>query len=146
MPDPVSNFFMKTLVNSPLHPLLGGGIGVITFLGRKTGKRYSTPVNAVPDAGGFTVVSLKSRTWWRNLRSGGAASLRLAGKDYSVRGEVLESREEASAGLAGYLERHPSYAKYFSVGLDAAGKPIEAEVEQAAQERVVIYLHPMNGR
>ena len=40
----LGNLFMKTIINSPLHPLLGSGIALITVRGRKTGKPISTPV------------------------------------------------------------------------------------------------------
>jgi hypothetical protein len=47
MPTPLGNFFMKTLIYSPLHPLLGGSFAVITVTGRKTGNLISTPINTV---------------------------------------------------------------------------------------------------
>ena len=58
----LGNLFMKTIINSPLHPLLGSGIALITVRGRKTGKPISTPVNVVNDGDGLLVVSLRNRT------------------------------------------------------------------------------------
>ena len=100
MPNAISNFFMKTIVNSPLHPLLGNRFAVITFEGRKSGKRYSTPINVAQDGETFTAVSLRSRNWWRNLRGGRQAKLRVSGRQYTVRGEVLERAGE----LAGQFD------------------------------------------
>ena len=142
MPGAIGNLFMTAIVNSPLHPLLGSHIAVITVEGRKTGKRYSTPVNVVKDGDGFIATSLRSRSWWRNLRGGRTARLRVSGKRYTVRGEVLEGQNEVVDGLTRYFQRHPGYAKYFGVRLAADGQPIREDVERAADERVIIHLCP----
>jgi len=140
MPGPIGNFFMKAIVNSPLHPLLGSNIAVITVEGRKSGKRYATPVNTVRDGDTFTVVSLRSRTWWRNLRGERLATLRASGKQYSVRGEVIENRDEVVAGLAQHFRQHPDYARFFGVRLAADGRPMQEDLERVADERVLIRL------
>lgn len=140
MPGPISNFFMKVIINSPLHPLLGNNFAVITVEGRKTGRQYSTPVNVMQTDDGFTVVSLRSRTWWRNLRGGRPAQLRVSGKRDTVRGEVLECRDEVIDGLAHYFQQHPSYAKHFGVRLDDGGQPAKNDLERVAGERVMIRL------
>ncbi len=140
MPNAIGNFFMKAIVNSPLHPLLGDNFAVITVEGRKTGKLYSTPVNVVNEGDAFTVVSLKSRSWWRNLRGGRPAQLRVSGQRYSVRGEVLENHDEVVEGLACHLKRHPGYAKYFGVRLAADGQPAGDDLERVADEKVIIHL------
>jgi len=68
MPSALENFFMKAIINSPFHSLLGESFAVITFEGRKSGKRYSTPVNVARVDSTWIVVSMRERTWWRNLR------------------------------------------------------------------------------
>ncbi len=141
MPNAISNFFMKTIVNSPLHPLLGSNFAVITVEGRKTGKRYSTPINVVKEGEVFTVVSLKSRSWWRNLRGGRPANLRVSGHRYAVRGEVLENHGEVVTGLAHYFRQNPNYAKYYAVGLAPDGQPVKDDLDRAADERVMIRLN-----
>ena len=142
MPGKISNYFMKTIVNSPLHPMLGKNFAVITIQGRKTGKSYSTPINVAPDGDIFTTVSLRSRTWWRNLRGGHAASLRVAGKQYAVRGEVLEDHSAVVDGLAQYFKQNPGYAKHFAVRLAPDGQPSGEDLNRAADERVIIRLRP----
>ncbi len=138
MPGAISNFFMKAIVNSPLHPLLGKNFAVITFEGRKTGKQYSTPINVTQDGGAFTAVSLRNRTWWRNLRGGRQAQLRVSGRQYVVRGDVLEDHKAVADGLAQYFKLNPGYAKYFNVHLASNGQPSGEDLDRAAGERVVI--------
>ena len=142
MPGTLSNWFIRTMVNSPLHPLLGVSFAVITVHGRKTGKTYSTPINVASEDDAFTVVSLRDRTWWRNLRGGSVAELRVGGKQLAVRGEVLEEPEQVLAGLAAYFRRYPHYAKYFKIRLGANSQTIREDLERVANERVVIQLCP----
>ncbi len=145
MPGPIVNFFMKTLVNSPLHPLLGKSFAVITVTGRKTGKPIETPVNVVRLGGTLTVISLRNRTWWRNLRGGRTARLRHVGKRLPVRGEVVETPAEVEAGMTEYFAQYPGYAKYFNVTLGPDGKPDPRELERAAGERVLIKLQAVRN-
>ena len=140
MPNAISNFFMKAIVNSPLHPLLGSHFAVITFEGRKSGKRYSTPINVTRDGDTFTAVSLRNRNWWRSLRGGRLAQLRVVGKQYIVCGEVLEEHGAVVTGLAQYFKQNPGYARYFGVSLAPNGQPSGEDLVRAADERVVIRL------
>jgi deazaflavin-dependent oxidoreductase (nitroreductase family) len=142
MPSVLGNLFIKGIVNSPLHPVLGSSFAVITVRGRKTGKPYSTPINVRREGDTYTIVSLRSRTWWRNLRAGAPAQLRVSGKRLAVGGEVVEGHDEVVEGLAAYFKRYPVYAKYFGIALGRDGQPAEQDLERAADERVIILLRP----
>jgi len=146
MPGPIGNFFMKSVVNSPLHRLLGSNVAVITVEGRKTGKPYSTPINVMKEGDVFTATSLRSRSWWRNLRGGRLAKLRVSGRSYSVRGEVIEKHDEVVAGLGQYFRQHPDYARFFGVHLAAEGQPDRDDLEREAGERVIIRLASVTGQ
>src|SRR3990172_7084665 len=133
----IGNIFMKAIINSPLHPLLGSGFAVITVAGRKTGKPVSTPVNVAKDGGGLTVVSLRNRTWWRNLRGGRPATLRLGGRQLSVRGEVLEAQNDVVQAFAHFFTRFPNYAKYYGVRPAADGSVDRKALDRLADKHVV---------
>lgn len=143
MPSPFGNSLIKAIVNSPLHPLVGKGFAVITLTGRKTGQEISTPINVVPLDGTLTVISLRSRTWWRNLKNGQTAQLRHAGSCQPVRGEVVENPAAVAAGLGSYFARFPGNAKYFHIQTGADGQPTPASLEQVAAERILVRLHPV---
>jgi len=140
MPNAIGNLFMKAIINSPLHRLLGSSFAVISLRGRKTGKLYSTPVNVARDGEGFTVISRRERTWWRNLRGGADAYLRVAGQRYAVRSEVIEDPAGVAEDLREYLQRSPGHARYFGVQPGADGQPAQADLDRLAGERVVIRL------
>ena len=143
MPTPLGNFFMKTLINSPLYFLLGKSFAVITVTGRKTGKSITTPINTVCIEGVLTVISMRNRTWWRNMRSGRLAQLRQGGKSLPVRAEVVESQAEVADWLGKYFSIYPGYAKYFKINLKPDGRPDLQDLERLAGERVILRLLPV---
>jgi deazaflavin-dependent oxidoreductase (nitroreductase family) len=142
MPSPIGNFFVKTLLNSPLHPLLGRNIAVITVTGCKTGKSITTPVNTIWLEDALMVTSMRNRTWWRNLRGGCDATLHQAGKTFPVRTEVVEKTAQVVTWLEKYFTQYPGYTKYFGIDLGPDGKPFPQELERLAAERVIIRLFP----
>jgi len=143
MPNPIGNFFVKTIVSSPLHGLLGDSLAVITVTGRRSGRVISTPINVVWQGDAWLVTSLRSRTWWRNLRGGGIALLRVGGRQGNVRGEIIEAKKETAAALGAYFRQFPNNARFFKLKLDTDGIPDPAGLERIAEERVVIHLCPV---
>lgn len=140
MPGRFANRVVRALVESPLHGLMGDRLGVIHVAGRATGRTYATPVNVDREGPGWMVTSLRERTWWRNLRSGAPAKLRIAGRTRAVQASVEERPEAVLEALTAYFGRRPKEARYFGVRLDAAGRPAREDVERAAAKRVIIRL------
>lgn len=139
------NSFVKFMLRSPLHGMIDNGVMLITVTGRKSGKPITTPVNYLPLGNSLAIVSLRERTWWRNLRRRtspsedvAAVTVRLKGKDAPGRGEVIESDAEVAASLIDYLARAPQYAKCFQVRLNPDGCPNGDEVARAARSRVMV--------
>jgi len=145
MPSPIANFFIKTIVHSPLNPILGSSFAVISVRSLKTGKLCSTPINVTARNGEYIVISYRRRTWWRNLRSGKPAELTAGGSTFPVTGKVVEGPNEVMSGLAKYFRQYPGYAKYFNVRLAKNGRPAEADLRSAAATRVIIRLLPAVG-
>jgi hypothetical protein len=145
MPSRLSNFIIRSVLTSALHPILGERFALITVAGARTGRRYSTPINLIPHGDGFDVVSFRDRTWWRNLRQGAIASLHLAGRDVAVRGTVIEDAPGVVDTLAAYFARFPAEARYFGIRLGAEQQPMAEDISRAAEGRVVIKLTPLSG-
>jgi deazaflavin-dependent oxidoreductase (nitroreductase family) len=62
------------------------GFGIVTHLGRKSGKVYRTPVNVFKAPHGFIVAltySVKSE-WVKNVLAAGGCQLQTRGKDYQM--------------------------------------------------------------
>jgi len=142
MPSAFGNFFMKTLIDSPLHGLLGERFAVITVTGRKSGRAISTPINVSRDDNSYTVVSTRDRTWWRNLRGDASAHLRNAGRTFTVRGEIIEEPGAVREELQRFFQRYPGDAKYFKIRLTPEGTADPTDLEHAAKEKLIVKLHP----
>jgi len=137
----IGNGTMKFLLRSPLHKLVSGNMMLVTVKGRKSGKAYTTPVNYIQDQRVVYGTSLKERTWWKNLRGGSEAVLRLRGQDVRATAEVVEDDPGVTAQLTIYLAKAPQYARYFGVSLDGEGKINLEEAAKAAKNRVCILFN-----
>jgi hypothetical protein len=140
MPSALGNKFMKVLIKSPLHALVGRNIAVITVTGCKTGRSIETPVNVVLVGESRMIISLRSRTWWRNLRGGCVSQLRISGKQVPFQSEVVETPAEVAASLKDYFTQYPGYAKYFNIKLGTDRSPDPQQLDRLAAERVVVKL------
>lgn len=134
----IGNPFMKLILRSPLHGLFSKNVMLITYVGRKSGRTYTTPVNYLVQGDVLRTVSFRERTWWRNLRGGSSVILRLQGRDVKGWGRVIEDEQEVVTGLESYLRQVPQYARYLGVELDAAGQPRREDVIEAARPRVLV--------
>ncbi|MGK8523922.1 nitroreductase/quinone reductase family protein [Nocardia asteroides] len=90
------NAGVVALLDAPvLGRLLGKGFVVITYVGRRSGRTFSTPVNYWRKGEELVIgVALPDKkTWWRNfLDEGGRITLRLDGTDR--RGHAVARRDE----------------------------------------------------
>ena len=136
--DPI----MKGLLRSPLHGLISKNMMLITYTGRKSGEKFTTPVNYLSmkqDEHQFlATTSMRERVWWRNLRGGAPVTVRLRGKDYPATAEVIEDELGVAKNLGAYLLLCPDLAKYFKVRLEVNGQPKDEDIVDAARTRVFI--------
>jgi deazaflavin-dependent oxidoreductase (nitroreductase family) len=136
----IGNAFIAAILRSPFHSLLGNSFGVITVTGRKTGRRISTPINLAETAEGYTVMSYRKRTWWRNLIGGRGGELRVGGKIIPVTARIVDRPDEVRDGLKAYFKRYPEYAKFFEIHFDDHGEIPEELLARVANDRVIIQL------
>ena len=134
------NPIMKWLLRSPFHGFIDKSTLVIRYRGRKSGKVYETPVNYVQDGNDLLITSYRQRTWWRNLQGGAPANVLLKGKERHGTAEALIQDADVACYLSAYLQKVPQYAKYYHVHLDQGGLPVQAEVRDAAKERVIVRI------
>jgi hypothetical protein len=76
------NPVMKLILNSPFHRLMSSRVMVISFTGRKSGKRFATPVAYTWEGNRVIVVTYSA--WRNNFKEPAPVQLRIQGKD--VRG------------------------------------------------------------
>jgi len=136
------NSIIKWLLSSPLHFFVSNNMMLITYRGRKSGKKYSTPVNYFParDEQGeyLATTSLAERTWWRNLRGGAPVTVRVKGQDLKAKAQANEDDEIVSQGIFEFLSESPNIAKYYQVELDDDGLPDRSDIARYAPGKVLI--------
>ncbi len=122
-----ANRMMALALRTPLlQRLAGRGTALLTFTGRSTGRRYTTPVSYVRRDNTVVLTCHPSRQWWRNLESRPVVALRLAGRDHEGRAVTHRGGESALADLVAFLEGQPFVARAYDVPLK------QGRVDQAA--------------
>ena len=147
VPEPLFvliNPVMRTLLRSPLHGLASGSLMLIGFTGRRTGRRYTTPVRYLRRGETIRCFTAEQTKWWRNLRGGAEVTLRLRGRDARYRAEAIHDEpERLRAALADYLQQFPQDAAYHDIRLGADGKPDPSDLEHAARKAVMVEARPL---
>ncbi len=133
------NPLIIAILRSPLHSMLSKAILLITFTGRKSGKRYTTPVMYARE--GETVYVFTHGVWLKNLQGGAPVSLRIHGQDRNgLAMPVSEDKQQIADGLGLFLTHHPSNKGIYNVTLDENGKPKAEDLLRAAQTATMIKI------
>jgi hypothetical protein len=141
--DPV----VKILLRSPLHGLISGGVLLLSYTGRKTGKKYHVPLSYVRDGDDLLILTFKRRTWWRSLRGGASVRVRLKGREVNAIAEpVYENTERIKDGFSKYIENNAYLSRALDVPLDDEGKPDPEALEKAAEGRVMVWIRMQEGQ
>ena len=138
--SPLSNPLMKMILRSPFHSWVSNKLMLITVAGRKSGKLYTTSVFYQRQGDVLSVISMRSDTWWRNLRGGAPVTLRLQGQDVKAQAIVIEDEQSVAASLMPLLQQAPDSAKLIGMTLDSNGQFKSEEVAKAAPSWVMVQV------
>jgi deazaflavin-dependent oxidoreductase (nitroreductase family) len=107
--------------------LAGKRTHVLTVVGRKTGRKYSTPVQLVfLDGQRWLVSPYGERAWVRNARAAGEVELTRALRTRRVRIEEVDAATAAPV-LREYLGKTPVTKAYFDASKDSPLEDFTAE-------------------
>lgn len=129
---------IRKLGNILITPLARLGLAgkrthVLTTLGRKSGRPYSTPVQLVFLGGErWLVAPYGERAWVKNARAAGTVELTRARNTERVRVEEVEP-ETAAPVLREYLRKTPVTKPFFTAKRNA---PVEAFAAEASRHPV----------
>ena len=98
--------------------MIGQGVALLSFTGRKTGKHYTIPVSYHRESDIVTVITKRQRRWWHNFETPLEVELRLAGHTFAGKAEARSSDEETLEFMTGYLEKRPIDAKAYGLKKD----------------------------
>jgi hypothetical protein len=100
------NPVVKWLIRSPLHRLVSGRLALITYTGRRSGRRYTIPVGYEMADRHVTIgVEWPDRkVWWRSLTGAGAA-VELVVRGRRLTGHAVATRAGDQALVTVALDR-----------------------------------------
>jgi hypothetical protein len=147
MPEPlfvVINPTMRCLLRSPLHGLASGSLMLITFTGRRSGRRFTTPVRYIRRGDAIRCFTGSESKWWRNLKGGAEVTLRIVGRDQRYRATAIhDDPASVRAGLEDYLREFPQDAVYHDIRQIGKGTFDPADLERAAKTAVMVEARPV---
>ena len=133
----VMNGIMTLILRLPLSGGMSKQLGLITVTGRRSGKRYTTPVGYVRIGDNHVHVFSHADGWWKNLRGGGPVTIRMAGKDYHGTGVTIENHDAIVEDFYNYLSHIPNASGPFGVRF-VDGKPLREDVIAQAKKNIMI--------
>ncbi|OGO75463.1 MAG: hypothetical protein A3K45_04950 [Chloroflexi bacterium RIFOXYC12_FULL_59_14] len=131
------NDFMAWVLRSPFHGMLSNGMMLITITGRKTGKKYTTPVGYYREGNSLWVITSRDRTWWKNLCGGADVGLLLKRKQVSGFAELELDESAVQARLSDYVKHIPQAAKPMGIRVQN-GQANAEDVARVAQDRLFV--------
>lgn len=110
----------------------------LTVRGRKSGKRYSTPVNLLNvDGNEYLVAPRGTTSWVRNARAAGEVTLTQKRNSQTVKLEEVPNAAKPPL-LKAYLEQYKSAVQqYFAVQAGAGVSEFEAIVDKHPVFRII---------
>ena len=133
------NDFMSWVLRSPFHGILSGGMMLITITGRKTGKKYTTPVGYYREDDCLWVITSRDRTWWKNLRGGAEVSLLLKRKPVTAIAEPDLDEKAVEARMYDYVKHVPQAAKPMGVRMEN-GNVNADDIARTAKDRLFVRI------
>jgi hypothetical protein len=132
------NPLIKLLLRSPLHGIASSSIILLTYTGRKSGRRISVPLSFVRDGDDFLIVTFWRRNWWRSLQGGAPVSIRLQGREHPATAEAVTDPEAIQRDFGIYLQNTSYLARHLNVDMDEEDNPDPEALARAAEGRLMV--------
>ncbi|MFV0276956.1 MAG: nitroreductase/quinone reductase family protein [Parahaliea sp.] len=117
---------------------------LISFTGRNSGRRFTTPVRYVENDGVVRCFTSRENQWWRNLRGGAEVVLRIRGQNRPCRAIAIDSDpEQAKQWLTYYLGLFPQDAAYHDIRLNSDQSLVAEDLERASHRAIVVEASPI---
>lgn len=141
----IINPTMRIFLRSPFHALWSRSLMLITFAGRRSGRRYTTPVRYIRIGTTVRCFTSSENQWWRNLRGGADVVLRIEGADKQYHAiAIVDDPATIKAALRDYLGLFPQDAAYHDIRLKKDGSLVAEDLERAAHNAVVVEAKPIH--
>jgi len=140
----VTNPFVLFTLNSPLHSMLSERLILITYTGKKSGKKHSLPVQYAESHNELIVVAgyHQHKKWWRNLLHQSTINICYRGKWFEASAKAFDGDVEVITPLLpDYLKRFPASARIRGLTLDSSGNiEDQAKLAEEAKKTVMVKI------
>jgi len=147
IPEPLFIFInpiVRLLLKSWIHFFWSGNLMLITFTGRKSGRRFTTPVRYIRDAEPVRCFTSAENQWWRNLRGEANVVLRIAGHDASYQAIAVDNDPvEVKKWLQYYLGLFPQDSAYHDIHVNNDKSLVAADLEKASRNTILVEARPI---
>jgi hypothetical protein len=109
----IINLPMRLLLRLPFPTPLSRQLMLLSFTGRKTGRRYQQPVSYVPD--GDTLLTPGGGKWKLNLQEGRPIRARIRSHDVQLRPEIIGNVDDVDRLLHKVVSINPRVASFLPV-------------------------------
>ncbi len=144
IPEPlfaVINIVVGALLRSPLHFLMSKDIMIITFTGRNSGRKFSTPVRYIHVDGIVRCFTSTETRWWRNLRGNANVELLIEGNNHWYRPTVSDRDPELTRQkLEHFLALFPQDAAYQNIRLNKDKSLNTEDLDAAIKTAIIVEL------
>ncbi|HNK63339.1 MAG TPA: nitroreductase/quinone reductase family protein [Anaerolineales bacterium] len=133
------NDFMAWVLRSPFHGMLSSGMMLITITGRKSGKKYITPVGYYREGEFLWVITSRERTWWKNLQGGANVELLLRRQPVMAYAEPELELKAVAARMVEYLRHIPQAASRMGIRMENS-QPNDDDIARTAKDRLFVRI------
>ncbi|WP_225316400.1 MULTISPECIES: hypothetical protein [Haloferax] len=131
-----ANPALRRLLQSPLHPLVSRWFLLVSYVGKRSGRRYTFPVAYATAGEDLVVVTPKADSnWWKNFRTPMMCYVWYRGDRRTVIGEVVTG-ETATRLLDNYVSAHRLMARGLGFSGDQSNRA--AELDDARKALAVV--------
>jgi deazaflavin-dependent oxidoreductase (nitroreductase family) len=136
------NVPMRLVLGLPVPTPLGGRLMLVWITGRKTGRVYRQPLSYVRD--GKTLLSPGGGRWKLNLQDGRTVRIRLGGRDFSARPELISETGEIERLLADMTKVNPRVQAFTGIRLGPDGRLDRDRLQDAITHGFrIVRWHPV---
>ena len=140
-PSAFANAMVSALLHTPiLHRVISNQILLLSFTGRKSGKRYAIPVGYIRDGQTVRILTKWFRGWWRNFQVAAPVELLIEGKHYYGTAKALTDEVSSIAALTIAIKKYPYNADFYGIRLTAPNQANMDDVRYIAPKVVVLQI------
>lgn len=135
------NPLMVRVLDSRLAGPMARRLMLLRFIGRTSGRRYTTPVGYAREGERVVVVTSPTYRWWRNVGDGADVEVRLDGAWRAGHARVVSATDAEHADLIALQvrARGPRMLRGFGIAVDDHGR-VPAEARTGLDEKALIVL------